>query len=257
MGYYDMNKKERTKFVLKMEEKLIDDLKNNTDSLTLHYSADKDVYIRKNVSNILGRIYRDKGLFKDEIMDIAINLLKNDDENVRQTAVYLLAEIGKKDADRVFEYLETALRDSHHKVRNAVMSALKIMGHANPEPTLKFAKVAIHDSDPEVRRKVVHGIELRGRTNPEDILPLLEELQDENNPQVTKMIIHVLGQISYKKGCLEKVTSALKTWKNRELVEDTIPYILEVHKKYPFSSRTPEEAEKYLNDNFEGYKVEF
>lgn len=253
MGYYDMNKEERKEFVLKMEEELIDDLKNNKDSQTLHYSADNDVYIRKNVSNILGRIYRDKGLFKDEIMHIAINLLKNDDENVRQTAVYLLAEIGKKDADLVFEYLETALRDSHHKVRNGVMSALKIMGQANPEPTLKFAKVFIHDSDPEVRRKVVHGIELRGRTHPEDILPLLKELQDENNPQVRKMIIHVLGQISYKKGCLEKVTSALKTWENKELVEDAIPYILEVHKKYPFSSRTPEEAENYLKENFKGF----
>lgn len=257
MGYYDMNKEERKQFVLKMEEELIYDLKNNKDSLTLHYSADNDVYIRKNVSNILGRIYRDQGLFKDEIMHMAVDLLKNNDENVRQTAVYLLAEIGKKDADMVFEYLETALRDSHHKVRNGVMSALKIMGQTNPEPTLKFAKVFIHDSDPEVRRKVVHGIELRGRTHPEDILPLLKELQDENNPQVRKMIIHVLGQISYKKECLEKVTSALKTWKNRKLVEDTIPYILEVHRKYPFSSKTPEEAEKYLKENFKGCQIEF
>nr|WP_243687598.1 HEAT repeat domain-containing protein [Methanobacterium formicicum] len=103
----------------------------------------------------------------------------------------------------------------------------------NPQPTLKFAKRFIHHPDPEVRKKVVHGIELRGRTHPEDILPLLEEFQDDAHPQVRKMLIHVLGQISYKEGCLEKVTSALKTWKNKELVEDTIPYILDVHKKIP------------------------
>ena len=102
---------------------------------------------------------------------------------------------------------------------------------------------------------MVHGIELRGRTNPEDILPLLEELQDENNPQVRKMIIHVLGQISYKKGCLEKVTSALKTWKTREIVESAVPYMIEVHNNYPFSAKNPEEAEKYLKENFKDYKI--
>jgi hypothetical protein len=111
-------------------------------------------------------------------------------------------------------------------------------------------------NDPEVRKKVIHGIELRGRTHPEDVLPLLKELQDENNPQVRKMLIHVLGQISYKRGCLEKVTSALKTWKNRKLVEDAIHYILEVHKNYPFSAMTPEEAKKYLKTNFSKYNIQ-
>ncbi|CEA13175.1 HEAT repeat domain-containing protein [Methanobacterium formicicum] len=158
--------------------------------------------------------------------------------------------MGKQDASPVFDYLETALEDPHHRVRNSVMSSLKVMGEKNPQPTLKFAKRFIHHPDPEVRKKVVHGIELRGRTHPEDILPLLEEFQDDAHPQVRKMLIHVLGQISYKEGCLEKVTSALKTWKNKELVEDTIPYILDVHKKYPFSALTPEEAEKYLKENF-------
>ena len=253
MGYYDLDKVERQKFVRKMEEEITGELKSRKNFSIRHYSSDKDVYIRKNVSNIMGRLYRDQGLYKDEIIQVAEEMLKDDDENVRQTAVYLLSEIGKNDADRVFGYLETALRDPHHKVRNGVMSALKVMGQANPEPTLKFAKVFIHDSDPEVRRKVVHGIELRGRTHPEDILPLLEELQDEDNPQVRKMIIHVLGQISYKKGCLEKVTSTLKTWHNREIVEDTIPYIIELHKKYPFSVKTPEEAERYLKENFKDY----
>jgi hypothetical protein len=255
MGYYDLTKEERQKLVQKMEDEITQDLKDDNMTLILQYSSNNDVYIRKNVSNIMGRLYRNHGKCKEEIIHVAGDLLKNDDENVRQTAVYLLSEIGKKDADLVFDYLETALRDSHHKVRNGVMSALKIMGEKNPEPTLKFAKVFIHDPDPEVRRKVIHGIELRGRTHPEDILPLLEEVEDEDNPKVRKMIIHVLGQISYKKGCLEKVTSSLKTWKNRKLVEDTIPYIIEIHKRYPFSEKTPEEAEKYLKDNFRSYKI--
>lgn len=255
MGYYDLSKEERQKFVLKMEKEITKDLKDKKTSTILHYSSDNDVYIRKNTSNIMGRIYRDQGKYQNGIIQVACFLLENDDENVRQTAVYLLGEIGKKDADMVFPYLETALRDPHHKVRNSVMSTLKVMGQKNPEPTLKFAEMFIHDPDPEVRCKVVHGIELRGRTHPEDVLPLLEQLQNEENPPVRKMIIHVLGQISYKKGCLEKVASTLKTWNNKKIVEDILPYIIEVHKNYPFSDKTSEEAEKYLKENFEGYQI--
>lgn len=262
MGYYDLSKDERQNFVQNMEEELTSDLENDEMDKIIMYSSDNDVYIRKNVSNILGKIYRgqktknkeisfeNQEIFKEKIIQTIGVLLKNNDERVRQTAVYLAGEIGKKDADVVFNFLETALKDPHHKVRNAVMSSLKVMGEKNPKPTLNFAKTFIHNKDPEIRRKVVHGIELRGRTHPEDILPILEELQDETNPLVRKMIIHVLGQISYKKGCLEKVTAALKTWTNKELVKDTLPYIVEVHKNYPFSVKTPDEAEKYLKENF-------
>ena len=256
MGYYDLTKEERQSLVLEMENKITQDLKSGKKTIILHYASNDDVYIRKNVSNILGRIYHDQNLFKEEIIQMAVQLLENDDEKVRQTAVYILGEVGKQDAEPVFEYLEIALDDPHHRVKNAVMSSLKVMGQKNPQPTLKFAKVFIHHPNPEVRKKVIHGIELRGRTHPEDVLPLLEELQDETNPQVRKMLIHVLGQISYKKECLEKVTSALKTWKNRKLVEDTIPYILEVHKNYPFSAMTPEEAKKYLKTNFSEYNIQ-
>lgn len=256
MKYYDLTKEERQSFVIKMENELMQDLESNKNSHILQYSSNEDVYIRKNVSNILGKIYREQSLFKEEITQVAVQLLENGDEKVRQTAVYILGEIGKQDADPVFDYLEIALEDPQHRVKNAVMSSLKVMGQKNPQPTLNFAKVFIHHPQPEVRKKVIHGIELRGRTHPEDVLPLLEELQDETNPAVRKMLIHVLGQISYKKGCLEKVTSALKTWKNRELVEDTIPYILEVHENYPFSALNPEEAKEYLKTNFSEFNIQ-
>ena len=250
MGYYDLSKKERKNLVRIMESSIQEDLKNDENTSILQYSSDNDVYIRKNVSNILGRAYHNQEALRKKILTVTNELLQSDDPVVRQTSIYLLGEIGKKDADVVFDYLETGLRDPHHKVRNAVMSALKVMGEKNPKPTLKFAEGFIHDPEPEIRKKVIHGIELRGRTHPEDILPLLEKVQDEKNQNVRKMIIHVLGQISYKKGCLEKVATALKTWHNQEIVQDTIPYIIEVHKKYPFSTKTPEEAEKYLKNHF-------
>jgi len=60
------------------------------------------------------------------------------------------------------------------------------------------------------------------------------------------MIIHVLGQISYKNGCLEKVVENLKSWKNRELVRDAFKEILKVHSRYKCAVRSPEDAEDYI-----------
>ena len=46
--------------------------------------------------------------------------------------------------------------------------------------------------------------------DPEEILPLLTEVQSDPDKDVRRMVIHVVGLISYKKGCLEKVVLALK-----------------------------------------------
>ena len=61
------------------------------------------------------------------------------------------------------------------------------------------------------------------------------------------MIIHVLGQISYKKGCLATVVSHLKSWQNREIVAKALQEILDVHRRYKdFSVLSPEEARRYV-----------
>ena len=67
------------------------------------------------------------------------------------------------------------------------------------------------------------------------------------------MVIHVIGQISYKKGCLEKVVSALKEWKDEELVKTAIKEILDVHRRYgKFSAKSFEEVKRYIEREFEG-----
>jgi HEAT repeat protein len=143
---------------------------------------------------------------------------------------------------------EKALKDEHHSVRNAVIGAFKQMGQKNPEPTFDFARKHLKDDDPKIRREIVHGIELRGRTHPEDVLPLLEELQDEEVKEVRNMVIHVIGQISYKKGCLEKVVDALNGWRNMGVCE-AAEEILKVHKRYRFAARSPEYAEDYIKEH--------
>ncbi|UCE14155.1 MAG: HEAT repeat domain-containing protein [Candidatus Heimdallarchaeota archaeon] len=247
MGFYDLSKVEREKLFEKMREEIRSDVKQGTKKKIHQYCGDEDTYIRKNAYLILGRAYRDEEGLQQKILTVLDRLIEEkENELLRQTAVYALCEIGKHDAQAILPRLESMIDDPHHKVRNAVVGGLKQMVNKNPEPSLAFTKKFLHHPDPRIRREIVHGIELRGRTHPEDVLPLLAEVQDDQDIKVRKTLIHVLGQISYKKGCLEKVVKALAMWKNQQIVEKAIDEILKVHEKYPFSEKTPEEAKDYI-----------
>jgi HEAT repeat protein len=260
MGFYDLSKVERQKLVTEIEDKILQeilDLGNINDNEDLiipetiwNYSSDNDTYIRKNAYLAIGRIYITHNDLECVILQLLDLMLVDKEEKVRQTSVYALGEIGKKDAEIVFKPFEKALIDKHHSVRNAVIGALKQMGLKNPIPTFIFAKKHLHDDDPKIRREIIHGIELRGRTHPEEVLPLLKELQNEKVKSVRDMIIHVIGQISYKEGCLEIVVENLKNWTNRDLVTDALKEIVNVHKRYKFATRTPEEADEYIKKHF-------
>ena len=257
MGFYDLSKIERQKLVKEIEDKILQsilDLGNVTDNIIIpetiwNYSADNDTYIRKNAYLAIGRIYLEHIDLEKIILLLLDTMLEDKNERVRQTSVYALGEIGKKDADNVTKPFEKALVDEHHSVRNAMIGALKQMGLKNPVPTFKFAKMHLHDDDPIIRREIIHGIELRGRTHPEEVLPLLKQLQNEKVKTVRDMIIHVIGQISYKKGCLEIVVENLKSWTNKEIVIDASAEIINVHRRYKFATRTPEEANEYIKSH--------
>lgn len=92
---------------------------------------------------------------------------------------------------------------------------------------------------------------MRGRTHPEDILPLLAQLQFDKTTRVRNTLIHVLGQIAYKKGCLETVIKNLNLWKNKELVNESIDEIIDVHHRYKnFSYLSQKEAIEYIERHF-------
>ena len=247
MSFYELSKPEREKILKEMKKAIKHDLKTNTFERFRKYASNNDTYIRKNAYLIVGRLYRDLKDMRGTILNALEELFKDEDEKVRQTVVYALGEIGKIDAHKIVWMLKMALNDEHHSVRNALVGTLKQMGEKNPKPTLEFAKKFLHHIDPKIRRVILHGIELRGRKHPEDVLPFLAELQNDPDKRVREMIIHVLSQISYKKGCLEKVVSALKSWENKELVEKALRKILDVHERYEkFSVKSYEEAEEYL-----------
>lgn len=252
MGFYDFSKNEREKLVKNIEEEIRQDILTNSHKDIIKYFSDEDTYIRKIAYLSVGKTYLSEPKFQSNILSILAQLFQSQDESIRQTVVNTLGEIGKRDAQKALPIYEKAMIDEAHEVRNAVIGSLKKMGEKNPKPVLEFSKKFLQSSDPEIRRQAVHGIELRGRTHPEDILPLLEQLQNETNKRVRDTVIHVLGQISYKKGCLEKVVAALKTWKNKELVNSALAEILETHKSYEkFSAKSYKKAERYIKDNLE------
>jgi len=251
MGFYDLPKAERAKSVEEIRESCANDLRRHVYRNILKYASDDDAYVRKNTYLVLGRLYRDHPDLRPSILDVLDRLLRDRDEKVGQTAVHALGEIGRVAPDRVMPALEVGLNDRRHRVRNAVVGALKRMGERKPEPTIRFAREFLRNSDPLIRRAVIHGIELRGRTHPEDILPILEELQGDGDRRVIEMVVHVLGQTSYKEGCLEEVIGALKGWENRELVRKALQEILDVHRRYEgFSAKTYDEAREYLEHEF-------
>lgn len=249
MGFYDLNQQERKNYSQQIKSELHEDLIQHTFTAHLTYMGHEDTYVRKVAYLAIGQLY-----FTTNAMDAVLhhlNSLKTHEHfSVRQSVINAAGEIGKSHFERVVSFFDIGLFDEHHAPRNAVIGALKKMGEVNPVPVLAWSKKYLLHSHPEIRREVCHGLELRGRKHPEDILPLLQVLEWETIPRVRKTLVHVLGQIAYKKGCLEKVIAHLNTWENQFLVQDAFMEIVDVHSRYAkFSHYSAEQALAYIHKN--------
>ena len=247
-GFYDLPKQERDALVETIYADILHGFKTGIIEKTIAYFGDEDTYIRKSAYLAVGKIYfANKGL-QAKIIRTLNALLNQEDFKIRQTVINAAGEIGKADFEIVQHIFDTGLFDEHHSPRNAVIGSVKKMGEVNPAPVLAWAKKYLYHEDKEIRREICHGIELRGRKYPEDILPLLKELQWDKTARVRNTLVHVLGQIAYKKGCLQIVVADLKTWDNKQLVADALEEIIDVHHRYrDFSAMTQEEAREYIN----------
>lgn len=251
MGFYDLSKEERQKLVDKINATMLAEIEKGNEDKLLSYFADEDTYIRKTAYLAIGKTYFAHEKLQRKILQLLHALLKSADKRVRQTAINSAGEIGIKDFAPVEQMMEVGLFDEHHSVRNAVIGSIKKMGEKNPKPVFAFAQRFLHHEDKEIRREICHGIELRGRKYPQDILPMLKELQHDKTARVRNTLVHVLGQIAYKKGCLETVVDDLKTWDNKQLVTEALKEIIDVHDRYKdFAVKTQKEAIVYIEKHF-------
>ena len=251
MAFYDLPKEERAKLVETIHKELLIELKTGKKKKICSFFSHEDTYIRKSAYLSIGKIYLSEEALQSQIIELLEHLLADPDFKIRQTVINAAGEIGKKDFEMVKPIFDTGLFDVHHSPRNAVIGSIKKMGEVNSKPVLNWAKKYLHHPDQEIRREICHGIELRGRKYPQDILPLLKELQHDKKARVRNNLVHVLGQIAYKKGCLQTVIKHLKTWDNQELVQDALKEIIDVHNRYKdFSFLTREEAIQYIEEHF-------
>lgn len=255
MSFYDLSKEERVKLVENINTQILIGIEKNKPSVLVTYFEDDDTYIRKTGYLAIGKIYNQHKNLQAKIIVILSELLKEEDAKIRQTCINAAGEIGMKDFKIVETFFDIGLFDKHHSVRNAVIGSVKKMSQKNPKPTLAWAKKYLHHGDKEVRREICHGIELRGRTHPQDILPLLKELQHDKTARVRNTLIHVIGQIAYKKGCIETVIADLNTWDDRELTDEAIDEIVDVHERYKnFSFLTQKQAVDYISKHYKPKK---
>lgn len=250
MSYYELSKTERIEYRQKIKSRLLADLLSASQDNIFLYFSDPDTYVRKAAYLSFTELFFENENLKTKIMKLLGELMQDEDKHVRQTVIFTYGQIFRQDPRKeILPILEKALFDKHHKVRNAVMGSLKQMGEKQPKPVLEFAMRLINHEDPNVRKRVVHGIELWGRKHPEDTLPIYRKLQFDPSAKVRHMIAHVVSQNSYKKGCLEKVIEELKTWTNRELVEECIDEMLGVHERYEkFSAYKLEQVREMLRE---------
>jgi hypothetical protein len=251
MAFYDLSKQERVGLVDDIKADILKELSAIEFPKTISYFSDEDTYIRKSAYLSVGRIYFETRNQQKKIIARLDVLLKHPDFKIRQTVINSAGEIGKKVFEVVRHFFDIGLFDPHHSPRNAVIGSIKKMGEVNPTPVLAWAKNYLHHENKEIRREICHGIELRGRKYPQEILPLLKELQDDRTARVRTTLVHVIGQIAYKKGCIETVINHLKSWENKQLVADALEEIIDVHYRYRnFSALTQEEARQYIKDNY-------
>lgn len=251
MSFYDLSKEARSELVEQIKTQIAIEIKKGKLQKTISYFSDNDTYIRKAAYISLGRIYFEDVGLQSKIIFVLNQLFNDELAHVRQTVVNTAGEIGKLDFDIVKAFFKIGLFDKHHSVRNAVIGSIKKMSEKNPVPVLNWCKQYLHHSDKEIRREICHGIELRGRTHPQDILPLLKELQFDKTKRVKSTLVHVIGQIAYKKGCLQTVIADLNTWENKELTKEAVEEIIDVHHRYRnFSVLTQKEAIAYIEKHF-------
>lgn len=248
LKFYGLNKEERVLLVEKINNQILTDIQLNAEKKILTYFSDEDTYIRKTAYLAIGKIWKKNENLRPILLDTLNNLFKSANEKVRQTAINAAGEVGILDFETVAHFFDEGLFDPHHIVRNAVIGSVKKMGEKNPKPVLTWAKKYLHHPDKEIRREICHGIELRGRTHPQDILPLLQELQFDTTARVKNTLIHVIGQIAYKKDCLQTVVDHLNTWENKDLVLKALDEIVDVHSRYKdFAVLTTQQAIEYID----------
>jgi hypothetical protein len=137
MAFYDLPKEQRKTLVAKIEQELLQDIKERGIKRTARYFKNADTYIRKSLYLSVGRVYFANNSLQKGIIQLLEKEFDHHDFRVRQTVINAAGEIGKREFEKVVHFFDEGLNDLHHAPRNAVIGSIKKMGEVNPKPGLK------------------------------------------------------------------------------------------------------------------------
>ena len=109
MPFYDLTKSERLTLVNSIQEALQEDLQASTQAAFLLYFSDDDTYIRKAAYESVGRIYQSNPGSLYQILELLQEMMKSENELIRQTVVNAAGEIGKSDFKAIESFMESGL----------------------------------------------------------------------------------------------------------------------------------------------------
>ena len=150
--------------------------------------ASKDIFVRANAAEKLGRIGSEKS-----IDPLLIALTKDNDKSVQGIAAYALGKIGSKKA--LDQLLNTLKKDENRDVRGNAVWALGMIGSENALDPLLIALAKDKDSD--VRGSAAYALGMIGSEKALD--PLLFAFKKDKDSSVRSSAAIALGTIGNKK----------------------------------------------------------
>lgn len=157
--------------------------------------GDENRFVRKEAANALGQLESEK------VLEPLIRIFKSEDPFTRQGAVRALGQIncdGVPDciADRIFDFIDNALKDEDKLVRKETAKALQILSESRRERAFESLISALDNEDDEVRRLAAESL---GLFDCEKAIPPLVSALKSRDATVRRFAADTLGRIRSKK----------------------------------------------------------
>lgn len=200
--------------------------------------GDENHFVRKEAANALGRLESEK------VLEPLIRIFKSEDPFTRQGAVRALGQIkfdGVPDciADRIFDFIDNALKDEDKLVRKETAKALQILSESRRERAFESLINALDNEDDDVRRLAAEAL---GLFDCEKAIPPLVSALKSRDATVRRFAADALGRIRSKKALQplidilvfdnngsvrEEAAKALGKIKSRRAVEPLIDALMD------------------------------
>jgi len=157
--------------------------------------GDENRFVRKEAANALGQLESEK------VLEPLIRIFKSEDPFTRQGAVRALGQIncdGVPDciADRIFDFIDNALKDEDKFVRKETAKSLQNLSESRRKRAFESLISALDNEDDEVRRLAA---EFLGLFDCEKAIPPLVSALKSRDVTVRRFAAEALGRIRSKK----------------------------------------------------------